>query len=144
MSEMLDVKIVCDKEFLPVYQTAGASGADLVSVETVEIRPFERLLVNTGIRVSVPKGYEAQVRARSGLSYKKGLTLANAIGTIDSDYTGIIYASMVNLSDKPQIIERGERIAQLVIVPVVQANFIQVDTLDETERGEGGFGSTNV
>lgn len=141
---MLDVKIVCEDKFLPIYQTSGASGADLISVDTVEIRPFERLLVNTGIKISVPKGYEAQVRARSGLSYKKGLTLANAIGTIDSDYTGTVYASVVNLSNEPQIIERGERIAQLVITPVVHANFVRVDSLDETERGEGGFGSTNV
>ena len=141
---MLDVKIVCEDKYLPIYQTKGASGADLMSVETVEIRPFERLLVNTGIRVSVPAGYEAQVRPRSGLSSKKGLTLVNAVGTIDSDYTGIIYASMINLSNEPQIIEAGDRIAQLVIAPVVQANFTQVDALEETERGEGGFGSTDL
>ena len=139
---MLDVKIVCEDKYLPIYQTNGASGADLMSVETVEIRPFERLLVNTGIRVSVPMGYEAQVRPRSGLSSKKGLTLVNAVGTVDSDYTGLVYASMINLSNEPQIIEKGERIAQLVIAPVEQANFIQVDTLDQTERGEGGFSST--
>ena len=141
---MLDVKIVCEDKYLPIYQTNGASGADLMSVETVEIRPFERLLVNTGIRVSVPMGYEAQVRPRSGLSSKKGLTLVNAVGTVDSDYTGLVYASMINLSNEPQIIEAGDRIAQLVIAPVVQANFIQVDNLDETERGAGGFGSTGV
>lgn len=141
---MLDVKIVCEDKYLPIYQTNGASGADLMSVETVEIRPFERLLVNTGIRVSVPMGYEAQVRPRSGLSSKKGLTLVNAVGTVDSDYTGLVYASMINLSNEPQIIEAGDRIAQLVIAPVVQANFIQVDNLDKTERGVGGFGSTGV
>lgn len=139
---MLDVKIVCEDKYLPIYKTNGASGADLMSVETVKIRPFERLLVNTGIRVSVPMGYEAQVRPRSGLSSKKGLTLVNAVGTVDSDYTGLVYASMINLSNEPQIIKAGERIAQLVIAPVEQANFIQVDTLDETERGEGGFSST--
>lgn len=141
---MLDVKIVCEDKYLPIYQTNGASGADLMSVETVEIRPFERLLVNTGIRVSVPMGYEAQIRPRSGLSSKKGLTLVNAVGTVDSDYTGLVYASMINLSNEPQIIEAGDRIAQLVIAPVVQANFIQIDNLDETERGAGGFGSTGV
>lgn len=139
---MLDVKIVCEDKYLPIYKTNGASGADLMSVETVEIKPFERLLVNTGIRVSVPMGYEAQVRPRSGLSSKKGLTLVNAVGTVDSDYTGLVYASMINLSNEPQIIKKGERIAQLVIAPVVQANFIQVDNLDETERGAGGFSST--
>ena len=141
---MLDIKIVCEKEYLPIYQTKGASGADLKSVETVEFKPFERKLVNTGIRVSVPLGYEAQVRPRSGLSAKRGLTLVNAVGTVDSDYTGIVYASMINLSNETQIVEKGERIAQLVIAPVEQANFIQVDTLDETERGEGSFGSTGV
>lgn len=141
---MLDVKIVCEDKYLPIYQTNGSSGADLMSVETIEIRPFERLLVNTGIRVSVPMGYEAQIRPRSGLSSKKGLTLVNAVGTVDSDYTGVVYASMINLSNEPQIIEAGDRIAQLVITPVVQANFIQVDNLDETERGAGCFGSTGV
>lgn len=141
---MIEVKIVCENEYLPVYKTDGASGADLKSVERLDFKPFERKLVNTGIRVSVPKGYEAQVRARSGLSAKKGLTLVNAVGTVDSDYTGIVYASMINLSDEIQTIEVGERIAQLVIVPVEQASFVRVKTLDETERGEGGFGSTGV
>lgn len=141
---MIEVKIVCENEYLPVYKTDGASGADLKSVERLDFKPFERKLVNTGIRVSVPKGYEAQVRARSGLSAKKGLTLVNAVGTVDSDYTGIVYASMINLSNEPQTIEVGERVAQLVITPVEQASFVRVETLDETERGEGGFGSTGV
>lgn len=141
---MIEVKIVCENEYLPVYKTDGASGADLKSVERLDFKPFERKLVNTGIRVSVPKGYEAQVRARSGLSAKKGLTLVNTVGTVDSDYTGIVYASMINLSDEIQTIEVGERIAQLVITPVEQASFVRVKTLDETERGEGGFGSTGV
>ena len=141
---MIEVKIVCENEYLPVYKTDGASGADLKSVERLDFKPFERKLVNTGIRISVPKGYEAQVRARSGLSAKKGLTLVNAVGTVDSDYTGIVYASMINLSDEIQTIEVGERIAQLVITPVEQASFVRVKTLDETERGEGGFGSTGV
>lgn len=138
----VDVKIVCEPEFLPIYKTEGASGADVMSVEDVTICPRERKLINTGIRISVPQGYEAQLRPRSGLSAKKGLTLINAVGTVDSDYRGICYASIVNLSDEIQEIKKGERIAQLVIAPVVQANFINVDTLDETERGEGGFGST--
>ena len=141
---MIEVKIVCENEYLPVYKTDGASGADLKSVERLDFKPFERKLVNTGIRVSVPKGYEAQVRARSGLSAKKGLTLVNAVGTVDSDYTGIVYASMINLSNEPQTIEVGERVAQIVITPVEQASFVRVETLDETERGEGGFGSTGV
>ena len=141
---MIEVKIVCENEYLPVYKTDGASGADLKSVERLDFKPFERKLVNTGIRISVPKGYEAQVRARSGLSAKRGLTLVNAVGTVDSDYTGIVYASMINLSDEIQTIEVGERIAQLVITPVEQASFVRVKTLDETERGEGGFGSTGV
>lgn len=141
---MIEVKIVCENEYLPVYKTDGASGADLKSVERLDFKPFERKLVNTGIRISVPKGYEAQVRARSGLSAKKGLTLVNAVGTVDSDYTGIVYASMINLSDEIQTIEVGERIAQLVITPVEQASFVRVKTLDETERGEGGFGNTGV
>ena len=141
---MIEVKIICEDEFLPVYKTDGASGADLKSVERLDFEPFERKLVNTGIRVSVPKGYEAQVRARSGLSAKRGLTLVNAVGTVDSDYTGIVYASMINLSNEPQTIEVGERVAQIVIAPVKQASFVRVETLDETERGEGGFGSTGA
>lgn len=141
---MVEVKIICEDEFLPVYKTDGASGADLKSVERLDFKPFERKLVNTGVRVSVPKGYEAQVRARSGLSAKRGLTLVNAVGTVDSDYTGIVYASMINLSNEPQTIEVGERVAQIVIAPVEQASFVRVETLDETERGEGGFGSTGA
>lgn len=141
---MIEVKIICEDEFLPLYKTDGASGADLKSVERLDFEPFERKLVNTGVRVSVPKGYEAQVRARSGLSAKKGLTLVNAVGTVDSDYTGIVYASMINLSNEVQTIDVGERIAQIVIAPVEQASFVRVETLDKTERGDGGFGSTGV
>lgn len=140
----VDVKIVCEPQHLPIYKTSGASGADVIAVEDVTLCPMERKLVNTGIRISVPDGYEAQLRPRSGLSAKKGLTLVNAVGTVDSDYTGICYASMINLSEEIQVIQKGERIAQLVIAPVYRANFIQVDTLDDTERGEGGFGSTGV
>ena len=139
---MIDVKIICEDEYLPVYQTKGSSGADLKTVEKVTFAPFERHLVNTGVRISVPEGYEAQIRARSGLSAKKGLTLVNAIGTVDADYTGILYASMVNLSSEEQTIEIGERVAQLVIVPVEKANFIKVNDLEDTERGDKGFNST--
>ena len=108
------------------------------------MQPLERKLIKTGVRVGIPQGFEGQVRARSGLSAKKGLTLVNGIGTIDSDYTGEILVSMINLSNEPQEIHKGDRIAQLVIVPIIQALFIPVKNLKDTERGEGGFGHTGV
>ena len=115
---------------------------DLRSVESAELAPLERKRVSTGLRIAIPLGYEGQVRPRSGLALKKGITLVNTPGTIDSDYRGEIGVILINLSDKTVKLEEGERIAQLVIVPVSQAVLIGVETLDETARGGGGFGST--
>ena len=136
--------VVEDDSLTPEYKTNGASGADLRANEDCVLQPLERKLIKTGVRVGIPQGFEGQVRARSGLSAKKGLTLVNGIGTIDSDYTGEILVSMINLSNEPQEIHKGDRIAQLVIVPIIQALFIPVKNLKDTERGEGGFGHTGV
>ena len=129
---------------LPEYQTGGSAGMDLRSTGLVELAPMERKLVATGVRMEIPEGYEGQVRPRSGLAIKDGVTIVNAPGTIDSDYRGEIGVILINLSDKPVKLEQGGRIAQLVIVPVTQVRLEQVEELGETERGEGGFGSTGV
>ena len=134
---------------LPVYQTAGAAGADLCANFPVEVReagltlaPMGRVICPTGIRVAIPAGYEMQVRPRSGLASKHGITLPNTPGTIDSDYRGPLGVSLINLGPEPYTIRHGDRVAQVVVAPVVQAGFAVVDALDETERGTGGFGST--
>ena len=136
--------VVEDDSLIPEYKTSGASGADLRANEDCILQPLERKLIKTGVRVGIPQGFEGQVRARSGLSAKKGLTLVNGIGTIDSDYTGEILVSIINLSNESQEIHKGDRIAQLVILPIIQALFIPVKNLKDTERGEGGFGHTGV
>ena len=136
--------VVEDDSLTPEYKTSGASGADLKANENCVLQPLERKLVSTGVRVSIPQGFEGQVRARSGLSAKRGLTLINGIGTIDSDYTGEILVSMINLSNESQVINKGDRIAQLVITPAIQGCFVPVENLEDTERGEGGFGHTGV
>ena len=129
---------------LPAYQTAGAAGADLCAAiaEPLTLQPLQRALVPTGLALAIPPGFEGQVRPRSGIAVKRGLTVPNAPGTIDSDYRGELFVALVNLDPMPQRIVRGERIAQLVIAPVLQARFRAVDSLDETVRGDGGFGST--
>lgn len=131
---------------LPDYQTAGSAGADLAAAidDTWVFAPLERRLVPTGLRLAIPPGYEGQVRPRSGLATKRGLTVPNAPGTIDSDYRGELLVALINLDPSPQTIVRGERIAQLVIAPVVQATFVLAADLESTARGAGGFGSTGV
>ena len=133
-----------DPDLSPVYATSSAAGADLRAAITdpVSIPPGGRFAVPTGIRIAIPEGYEGQVRPRSGLALKKGLTTLNAPGTIDADYRGEVHVILVNLGSESVSIERGERIAQLVIAPAVRADFQLTDRLDETDRGEGGFGST--
>ncbi len=129
---------------LPAYQTAGAAGADLCAAigEPLTLQTLQRVLVPTGLALAIPPGFEGQVRPRSGIAVKRGLTVPNAPGTIDSDYRGELFVALVNLDPQPQTIVRGERIAQLVIAPVVQAQFATVAVLDATGRGDGGFGST--
>ncbi|MEX2518780.1 MAG: dUTP diphosphatase [Paracoccaceae bacterium] len=134
----------------PAYATAGAAGADLRAsfapddrAAGLTLAPGARALVPTGLAMAIPNGFEAQIRPRSGLALRHGLTVANAPGTIDSDYRGEVKVLLVNLGDSPVEIAHGDRVAQMVIAPVVQAGFV-VAELDETHRGAGGFGSTGV
>lgn len=131
---------------LPVYQTAQAAGLDLVAAvgeyAPVSLKAGQRVLIPTGLAIALPPGFEAQVRPRSGLALKHGITVLNSPGTIDADYRGELQVILVNLGQADFEIRRGERIAQLVIAPVVQAALVEVDGLDDTARGAGGFGST--
>jgi dUTP pyrophosphatase len=129
---------------LPSYETMGSAGMDLRAAigKAVELRPLERNMIPTGLFIELPNGYEAQIRPRSGLAVKKGLTLLNTPGTIDSDYRGEIKIIMVNLSDQLQVIEPGERIAQMVIAKYEQVEWELTEELQETSRGAGGFGHT--
>ena len=131
---------------LPQHETAGSAGADIRAAVDAPLRlePGQRALVPAGFAMALPAGYEAQVRPRSGLAVKNGITVLNAPGTIDSDYRGEVRVPLINLGDEAFTVERGMRIAQLVIAPVVQAGFDEVSDLDETARGAGGFGSTGV
>ncbi|MFQ3332214.1 MAG: dUTP pyrophosphatase [Thalassomonas sp.] len=130
----------------PVYATSQSAGLDLRAnlTESITLKPLARILVKTGLFIELPEGYEAQVRPRSGLAYKKGITVLNSPGTIDADYRGEIGVILVNLSNEEFIIENGERVAQMVIAKHEQANWIEVETLEVSERGAGGFGSTGV
>ena len=127
---------------LPSYASAGAAGMDVVAAEALTLAPGDRAAVATGLTIAIPDGFEVQVRPRSGLALKHGLTVANAPGTIDSDYRGEVKVLLVNLGSKPVMIERGMRIAQLVVASVTRGVFEEVDSLDDTVRGTGGFGST--
>ena len=126
----------------PFYATSGAAGLDLRSVEEVTLEPMERRLVGTGLQIAVPDGYEAQVRPRSGLALKYGLALVNSPGTIDSDYRGEIGIIVINLGQSVVKLAKGERVAQLVIAPVVRVEVKVVENIEDTDRGAGGFGST--
>lgn len=127
---------------LPHYATDGAAGMDVVSAEDVSIAPGARHAVATGLAMAIPHGYEIQVRPRSGLALKHGITVPNTPGTIDSDYRGELKVILINHGDAAFVIHRGDRVAQLVLAPVTQAAWDEVDDLDETDRGAGGFGST--
>ena len=131
---------------LPAYETAGAAGMDLRAAvpdeEPFVLRPGARHPIPTGLAFALPAGFEAQVRPRSGLAAKHGVTCLNTPGTIDADYRGEVKVILVNLGEEDFVIRRGERIAQLIIAPVVQATWAEVESLDETARGAGGFGST--
>ena len=127
---------------IPNYQTEEASGFDLHSIEDIILKPNERKLIGTGLAFEIPKGYEIQIRPRSGLAYKHGISVLNSPGTIDSDYRGEIKVLLINHSDTDFEIKVGERIAQGVIQEVIQAKFEEVEELNKTARGAGGFGST--
>ncbi len=127
---------------LPAYATDGAAGMDVLSAENVTLAPGERWPVATGLAVAIPHGYEIQVRPRSGLALKHGIGVPNAPGTIDSDYRGELKVILINHGESSFEIRRGDRIAQFVLAPVVRASWLKVEELDETARGEGGFGST--
>ena len=131
---------------LPQYMTAGAAGMDLMADidEPLVLAAGARQLIQTGIAVAIPAGYEAQIRPRSGLALKSGVTLLNSPGTIDSDYRGEIQVLVINLGSEPYTIRRGERIAQMIIAPVVRAEWHEVDELAPSRRGPGGFGHTGV
>ena len=131
---------------LPSYETSGSAGMDLPAAiqEVIVLQSLERTAIPTGLQIAISDGFEGQVRPRSGLAFRHGLTVTNAPGTIDSDYRGELKVLLVNLGSDAVTIERGMRIAQLVIAPVVQASVSEVTTLDETDRGTGGFGSTGV
>ena len=131
---------------LPAYQTAGAAGADIRAFlgRDVVLRPGGRALIPTGLRLAIPGGFEAQVRPRSGLAAKHGVTVLNAPGTIDSDFRGEVKVILANCGDEDFVVRNGERIAQLVVAPVSRASFAAVPALGGTERGEGGFGSTGA
>lgn len=131
---------------LPQYATPQSAGMDLRAnlEEPVTLAPLERKLIPTGLYMALPAGYEAQVRPRSGLAIKKGITVLNSPGTVDADYRGEVCVILVNLSNEPFIVEDGERIAQMVIAKHEQPELVEVDTLDETERGAGGFGHSGV
>lgn len=131
---------------LPAYATPQSAGMDLRAniEEPIIIKPLERKLIGTGLHIALPEGYEAQIRPRSGLALKHGITVLNSPGTVDADYRGEIMVLLVNLSDKDFVVNDGERIAQMVIAKHEQGDFIEVEVLDETERGEGGYGHTGV
>lgn len=131
---------------LPHYETRLSAGMDLKAnlTESITLKPLERTIIKTGLFIALPEGYEAQVRPRSGLAIKKGITVLNAPGTIDADYRGEIGIILINLSNEDFVINDGERVAQMVIAKYSQAKWQEVDILEETSRGEGGFGSTGV
>ncbi len=142
----MEIKITSRGNFKPAYETEYSSGADLRAYidEPITLKPGERKLIPTGISIELPCGYEAQVRARSGLAIKHGIGLVNGIGTIDADYRGELNVPLINFGNEDYIIENGDRIAQMVITRYEKASFKIVSELNETERGTGGFGHTGV
>ena len=144
---MIQVKVVNrGHQQLPAYATPQSAGMDLrANIEApITLRPMERRLIPTGLHIALPEGYEAQVRPRSGLALKRGITVLNSPGTIDADYRGEVGVLLINLSQEDFVINDGERIAQMVIARHEQADFVVVEELDQTERGEGGYGHSGV
>ena len=143
----MKIKIINKSQHdLPTYATPQSAGFDLKAnlLSPIKIKPLERSLVKTGLFIQLPKGYEAQVRPRSGLALKKGITVLNSPGTVDADYRGEIGVILVNLSSETFVIENGERVAQMVVAKHEQVNWVEVEFLEDSERGFGGFGSTGV
>ena len=139
---VLKIKKLDKNAQIPAYHTKEAAGFDLHSIEDVIINPGERKLIGTGLAFEIEFGYEVQIRPRSGLAYKHGITVLNTPGTIDSDYRGEIKVLLINHGSEAFEIKKGERIAQAVIAPVIQAEIVEAENLSDTERGSGGFGST--
>jgi len=142
----IQIKKLSNSVSIPKYETPGSSGMDIAAhiENNIIINPGEKALVTTGFSIAIPKGYEVQIRPRSGLAVKKNITVLNTPGTIDADYRGEIKVILINLGKEKFIIENGERIAQMVVCPIVQANLEEVIELPGTERGSGGFGSTGT
>ena len=142
----IDVTKLNNNAILPEYQTSGAAAADVHACldEPVTLQPMERRMIPTGLAIAIPEGYEVQIRARSGLSIKHGIAMVNGVGTIDSDYRGEVGVLVINLGQEPFVIEPGMRIAQMVLSKYERISWQQVDTLNETARGVGGFGSTGI
>ncbi|WP_428236615.1 dUTP diphosphatase [Gracilimonas sp.] len=147
MKQVLIKKLDHAKDLpLPNYESVAAAGMDVrAAVETpIVIKPGERTLIPTGLQMALPEGYEAQIRPRSGLAIRNGITMLNAPGTIDADYRGEVKVIAINHGEEEFVVNHGDRIAQMVIAPVTQLPLLEVDELDETDRGEGGFGSTGL
>jgi dUTP pyrophosphatase len=142
----IQIKKLSTSVSIPKYETSGSSGMDIAAQieKNIIINPGEKAIVTTGFAVSIPRGYEVQIRPRSGLAAKKNITVLNTPGTIDADYRGEIKVILINLGKEIFVIENGERIAQMVVCPIVQANLEEVKELSDTERGSGGFGSTGT
>lgn len=142
----MEIKVISKSGFLPTYETEGSAGADIRAYlkEAVTLRPGERMLIPTGLFIELPPGIEAQVRARSGLSIKHGISLVNGVGTVDSDYRGEWNIPVINFGQKPYTIHNGDRIAQVIFSSYVRGEFQVVSAIRETERGSGGFGHTGI
>ena len=145
MTEIL-IKRLSEKVVLPKYETDGSSGMDLAAFinKKIEIKPGRSEIIPTGIALSIPKNFEIQIRPRSGLAAKNQISILNTPGTIDADYRGELKVILINLGNKSFVVEKGLRIAQMILCPVVKANIKEVETLESTKRGSGGFGSTGV
>ena len=142
----IQIKKISSSVLIPKYETSGSSGMDIAAhiEKNIIIHPGEKAIITTGFAISIPRGYEVQIRPRSGLAAKKNITVLNTPGTIDADYRGEIKVLLINHGKEKFVIENGERIAQMVVCPIVQANLEEVKELSETERGSGGFGSTGT
>ena len=142
----IQIKKLSNSVSTPKYETPGSSGMDVAAhiEDNIIINPGEKFLVSTGFSIAIPKGYEVQIRPRSGLAAKRSITVLNTPGTIDADYRGEIKVILINLGKEKFIVKNGERIAQMVVCPVVQANLEEVEDLPDTKRGSGGFGSTGT